>query len=726
MDHNANIDTNMEDVAILIEEEEEETPAQLKERVCSMTYAELCVRKDFIIARFDTSAGDNLPTATTSAAIAASLPPVRIPANSKGDTHWDYLMKELMWLAADFASERKRQISQAKRLSLSVRQFHNTKHLRLQKEIAEIELRKRRLASKIAREVKQFWNKIERVIAYKQKVTSEQERHKAMDRHLLSLVQRTEEYGQSLHHPNINPSNREHRMTVEEALHEFSSPNNTTNHSSRMAKKLKTDYTQVLISNDDKELYGQSIVSDDSSSNESYQPSDDDDSSTSSNSSFQEAVSELNPKQLSEEIQILLEESNANLQDVLDSYYKASNTDDLECDDGSSSTVQRRNAAVVRRRIRTPTEDIAVQREETSDDGNLSKKDLSNLNDVEDKVTVVAEELQDEEEEEQSSSSADDGSEEFVVDPEEMDDETTLIAEERLGGNEISTEDEIALLQREQDVPIEELLALYERMNSEQPPASEEEDDDETSSIDDGSEEFVVDSEEMDDETTLIAEEGLGKNDLSTEEEIAMLQREQDVPIEELLALYERMNSEQLPESENDEEDDGSEEFYADPEEMDDETTLIAEEKLGKNELSAEEEIAMLQREQDVPIEELLSLHARMTEESENLEIENNMESSSLDDESQNKEYHNLLLSETNDPPQTKKRKKEDMESSFKGGSLVKALEVSETRARETHVTRPFLLSSWVKLRPYQQIGLNWLVSLQSRRLNGKRYYLIL
>lgn len=49
----------------------------------------------------------------------------------------------------------------------------------------------------------------------------------------------------------------------------------------------------------------------------------------------------------------------------------------------------------------------------------------------------------------------------------------------------------------------------------------------------------------------------------------------------------------------------------------------------------------------------------------------------------------------------------------------MKALELSEIRARETHVTRPFLLSSWVKLRPYQQIGLNWLVSLQSRRLNG-------
>jgi E1A-binding protein p400 len=34
-------------------------------------------------------------------------------------------------------------------------------------------------------------------------------------------------------------------------------------------------------------------------------------------------------------------------------------------------------------------------------------------------------------------------------------------------------------------------------------------------------------------------------------------------------------------------------------------------------------------------------------------------------------------------------------------------------------LTRPFLLASWVKLRNYQHIGLNWLVSLQTRRLNG-------
>lgn len=38
---------------------------------------------------------------------------------------------------------------------------------------------------------------------------------------------------------------------------------------------------------------------------------------------------------------------------------------------------------------------------------------------------------------------------------------------------------------------------------------------------------------------------------------------------------------------------------------------------------------------------------------------------------------------------------------------------------KEKMLTRPFLLASWVKLRAYQHIGLNWLVSIQTRRLNG-------
>ena len=97
------------------------------------------------------------------------MDPTAKQVEGSDDVHWDYVLKELMWLLADFASERKRQISQAKRLSSAVMSYHNTKQCHLQKELAELELRKRKIASKISKIVmKQFWVKVECLITYKQ------------------------------------------------------------------------------------------------------------------------------------------------------------------------------------------------------------------------------------------------------------------------------------------------------------------------------------------------------------------------------------------------------------------------------------------------------------------------------------------------------------------------------------------------------------------------------
>jgi SNF2 family DNA or RNA helicase len=46
-------------------------------------------------------------------------------------------------------------------------------------------------------------------------------------------------------------------------------------------------------------------------------------------------------------------------------------------------------------------------------------------------------------------------------------------------------------------------------------------------------------------------------------------------------------------------------------------------------------------------------------------------------------------------------------------------IEIVDQHDREMKIARPFLLDSTVTLRPYQQIGLNWLVSMHERRLNG-------
>lgn len=64
------------------------------------------------------------------------------------------------------------------------------------------------------------------------------------------------------------------------------------------------------------------------------------------------------------------------------------------------------------------------------------------------------------------------------------------------------------------------------------------------------------------------------------------------------------------------------------------------------------------------------------------------------------------------------KKRRRGGDHSFASISL-SSLEQYVELAKSTSVTRPFLLASWVKLREYQQVGLNWLISMQSRRLNG-------
>ena len=81
-----------------------------------------------------------------------------------------------------------------------------------------------------------------------------------------------------------------------------------------------------------------------------------------------------------------------------------------------------------------------------------------------------------------------------------------------------------------------------------------------------------------------------------------------------------------------------------------------------------------------------------------------------------NATHHKSFLALDRD--ESSKRAKNDDESDD-GLAAIEALEESAERARKTLASRPFLIAPWVKLREYQQTGLNWLVSLQTRRLNG-------
>ncbi|RLU19108.1 hypothetical protein DMN91_009466 [Ooceraea biroi] len=108
--------------------------------------------------------------------------------------HWDYLLEEMVWLAADFAQERKWKKAAAKKCARMVQKYFQEKAIQAQKAEKSQELRLKKIASFVAKEIKTFWTNVEKLVEYKQQTRLEEKRKKALDQHLNFIVGQTEKY----------------------------------------------------------------------------------------------------------------------------------------------------------------------------------------------------------------------------------------------------------------------------------------------------------------------------------------------------------------------------------------------------------------------------------------------------------------------------------------------------------------------------------------------------
>ncbi|XP_012528470.1 helicase domino isoform X8 [Monomorium pharaonis] len=120
------------------------------------------------------------------------LPKVQEPTRTKA--HWDYLLEEMVWLAADFAQERKWKKAAAKKCARMVQKYFQEKAIQAQKAEKSQELRLKKIASLVAKEIKTFWANVEKLVEYKQHTRLEEKRKKALDQHLNFIVGQTEKY----------------------------------------------------------------------------------------------------------------------------------------------------------------------------------------------------------------------------------------------------------------------------------------------------------------------------------------------------------------------------------------------------------------------------------------------------------------------------------------------------------------------------------------------------
>ena len=703
----------------------EEEKTALKQLIAKTSYQDLVNRQDYIKTRLDEISiddpfasvrqkkkkGNTLGDSTT--VIDKSKECDLVPYDPKTDVHWDFVMKEMQWLSTDFQSERKRQMSLAKKQSMSIGQFHANKEKRKLRLIAEMELRKRRLASKMARDVvKGWWNaKIERVIAYKQKVDADLHRKRGMDKHLLFLVKQTERYT-GLLNDQLKNEGCENKMngtkvSIEEALQQESE----WRRASRSVHR--TDYQRLAnrLEGSESEFYGESTEDEGESEIEDYKP--DLNESEDDETTLLEAERDVSQDEAKREVDLLMEESEMDIEELLKRFEAEREKEihtqpsDAEMNKESKALFDNSNGSKVgphHQKVRF-SNDVSRDGVKTAD-GNMADDDadMSDVDDFDNKS---------------------DGSDEFEAnEDDDVDDLTTFEAELKMKP-EIDPIEEVALLEKEAEMSIDELRAMYGAM--EQSNESSLEEDSGTS----GSEEFEDDHNEIDDETTIEAEEKMGR-DMSYEDEIALLKKESEMSVDELRQKYAAAFAAEIQEDASlDDEADGNEtESSEDTEnifdhvfeegneeeqeeyrpklgsDLDDETTLEAEEKLVR-ELSYEEEIALLRKENEMSIEDLRAMYYRNSDDQE----------SSV--ESNENELSKKRKQENSSDLENKRLKVSVAEDEDVGAKALKSLEIADAKARNTMVSRPYLLSPWVKLREYQQIGLNWLVSIQTRRLNG-------
>ncbi|XP_042513855.1 protein PHOTOPERIOD-INDEPENDENT EARLY FLOWERING 1 isoform X3 [Macadamia integrifolia] len=321
-----------------------------------------------------------------------------------------------------------------------------------------------------------------------------------------------------------------------------------------------------------------------------------------------------------------------------------------------------------------------------------------------------------------------DGDYDIQSEDELEDDEHTIMEDEALITEEERRE-ELAALQDEIDLPIEELLKRYNTGEGEEysPPIG--------SKVGTGSSLATTGDhfDESNGEVSILKNQALGNE---TDENI----QPKD---------HRKSKNEHLVSYSTEEQDDGDYVLASGGEEKDDEATLSEEEELAKAEASEPlNEIELLKKESELPVEELLARYKKDFDTDEDVEDESPYYSCSSDDladslspqeselkrqdvsmdEDANEQDGPGEVNEVLDPVanesdmghQEKNEEERENENRIADAAAAarSAQPTGNTFSTTTVRTKfPFLLK--FPLREYQHIGLDWLVTMYEKRLNG-------
>ncbi|AQK73672.1 Protein PHOTOPERIOD-INDEPENDENT EARLY FLOWERING 1, partial [Zea mays] len=324
--------------------------------------------------------------------------------------HWDHVLAEMLWLAKEFDSERKWKLSMAKKIAQRANKSIVDQAAKGERKQKEEEHRMRKVAVNISKDVKKFWIKIEKLVVYKHQLELEERKKKALDKQLDFLLGQTERYSTMLAENLVD-------MPYSQNLETETSQINQPSHQEVVAEEnlnatIPDDLDNMEVDDD----YGSSL---------DEEPEDDE-------HTIDEDEAQITEAERNEELAALEAEADLPLDVILKMYTKTKVTPNQAngCDHelAHSSSDEGNSSEEV--------DDGHSYAEFVKKNHGKSNGNISSINDQEDEDYIAAEEVKD--------------------------DEATLSEEEQLAKKEDPDHlEEIKLLQKESEIPLEELLARY-------------------------------------------------------------------------------------------------------------------------------------------------------------------------------------------------------------------------------------------------------------------------
>ncbi|XP_022598020.1 helicase SRCAP [Seriola dumerili] len=289
---------------------------------------------------------------------------------------------------------------------------------------------------------------------------------------------------------------------------------------------------------------------------------------------------------------------------------------------------------------------------------------------------------------------ADEEDRDFEPPCEEEDDEETIEVEEQQEGNDAeSHRREIELLKEEGMLPLDQLLST---LKLPQDSGSEEECSDETSSSVEEEEEdgeFTANEEDAEDEEDTIAAQEKVEGNVDHAEELDDLAKEGDMSIEELLEKYKGA--------------------YASDFEA---PSASGSKASSDSEVSGDEEEESEEDESDVESNTSSSDSPGDSAEDEDSEKEEEESEEEEDDDCGDEGMEVLLKEGDHSPPSSSSRPKKEISHI---AATAESLQPKGYTLATTKVKTPIPFLLHGTLREYQHIGLDWLVTMYEKKLNG-------